>query len=172
MNININSLALALAVALLGLHPAAVAQSTATGGASATQASAQESADKAPAAEKSAAAESDAEGEPGELLGSLTKDEMDKVVEFGRVVGQAYACAKKEDRPEMLEDIRMIFNFIIQDIGTDAAFVYAALLGYGASEGPDSGSGGGDGKAKFDCAERLEQWTLVLDEFGLSEVGG
>ena len=96
-----------------------------------------------------------------DLVGSLTEEETSKVVRFGRGVGQAYTCAKPEDRPEMLEDIRMIFNFMNQDMGTDAAFVYAALVGYGSSE-----AGG-----TFDCSERLKQWAEILDQFGLSEVG-
>ena len=49
-----------------------------------------------------------AQDESTALVGSLTSEEMKKVVQFGRGVGQAYTCAKKEARPEMLEDIRLV----------------------------------------------------------------
>lgn len=99
--------------------------------------------------------------DPGEVIGSLTDEETQKVAKFGRGVGQAYTCAGEDEKVEMLEDIRMIFNFVSQDMGTDAAFLYATTVGYG------SGEEGGD----FDCAERLEQWADVRGQFGLTEDG-
>ena len=97
--------------------------------------------------------------DPGEVIGSLTDAETQKVAKFGRGVGQAYTCAGEDEKVEMLEDMRMIFNFVSQDMGTDAAFLYATATGYG------SGEKGGD----FNCEERLEQWADVRDQFDLTE---
>jgi hypothetical protein len=97
----------------------------------------------------------------GDIVGSLTEGETTKVGKFGKGVGQAYICADESARPEMLEDIRLIFNFVSQDMGTDAAFLYAIALGFGA----------GETAAGHDCAKLLTKWGEVREEFDLKEEG-
>lgn len=100
--------------------------------------------------------------EKEDIVGSLTEDETTKVGKFGKGVGQAYICADESARPEMIEDMRLIFNFVSQDMGTDAAFLYAIALGFGAGETADG----------LDCDKLLAKWGEVREEFDLKEEDG
>ena len=96
-----------------------------------------------------------------DVIGSLTREETAKVSVFGRSAGEAFLCVKDDDRAEMREDVRTIYNFVAQDMGTDAAFVYAVGVGQGTQSEA----------ASLDCAELLRRWTLARDRVGLTEVG-
>jgi len=96
-----------------------------------------------------------------DIVGSLTAGETTKVGTFGKGVGQAYICADESARPEMIEDMRLIFNFVSQDMGTDSAFLYAIALGFGAGETAEG----------LDCGKLLTKWAEVREDFDLTEEG-
>ena len=51
------------------------------------------------------------------VIGSLTTEEMGKAFDFGRGVGKTFLCVGEADQQEMKEDVRMVFNFVAQDMG-------------------------------------------------------
>ncbi len=61
----------------------------------------------------------------------------------------------------MKEDIRMVFNFVAQDMGTDAAYVFAVGVGSGASENAEG----------LDCEKLLSKWGASREALGLTEEG-
>jgi hypothetical protein len=65
------------------------------------------------------------------------------------------------DQQEMKEDIRMVFNFVAQDMGTDAAYVFAVGVGSGAHEKAEG----------LKCESLLSKWGESREAFGLTEEG-
>jgi hypothetical protein len=57
------------------------------------------------------------------------------------------------------EQSHYLFNLILQDMGSDLAFVYASGIGYGASLSKD----------KLDCPALLEQWEEIREDYELKE---
>ena len=92
-----------------------------------------------------------------DMVGSLTPDEVKKVAGFGRDVGHAYQCADEETRAEMKNDMRLVFDFIVQDMGSDTAFLYAVTVGYGGAETNED----------VDCEALAAEWQRVLKEFDI-----
>jgi hypothetical protein len=95
------------------------------------------------------------------VIGSLTAEEMGKSLNFGRGVGKTFLCVDEADQQEMKEDIRMVFNFISQDMGSDAAYVFAVGVGSGANEKAEG----------LNCEKLLTKWGKSLEAFGLTEEG-
>ena len=94
-------------------------------------------------------------------IGSLTAEEMGKSLDFGRGVGKTFLCVDEADQQEMKEDIRMVFNFVAQDMGTDAAYVFAVGVGSGARENAEG----------LNCEKLLTKWDESSESFGLTEEG-
>ncbi len=94
-------------------------------------------------------------------IGSLTAEEMGKAFDLGSGVGKSFLCVDEADQQEMKEDIRMVFNFVAQDMGTDAAYVFAVAVGSGAQEKAEG----------LDCEKLLTKWGESRESFGLTEEG-
>jgi hypothetical protein len=95
------------------------------------------------------------------VIGSLTEEEMGKALDFGMGVGKTFLCVDEADQQEMKEDIRMVFNFVAQDMGTDAAYVFAVGVGSGAHEKAEG----------LKCESLLSKWGESREAFGLTEEG-
>jgi hypothetical protein len=100
-----------------------------------------------------------AQAQDADIVGSLTEAETEKVGTFSRAVGQSYVCTDEADLAAMREDVRLIFNFITQDMGTDAAFLYAVGVGHGSRTD----------KALLECAKLLKDWQETREKFRLTE---
>jgi len=94
-------------------------------------------------------------------IGSLTTKEMGKAFNLGSGVGKSFLCVDEADQQEMKEDIRMVFNFISQDMGTDAAYVFAIGVGTGVKENAE----------ELDCEKLLTKWNDSREKLGLTEEG-
>ena len=68
-------------------------------------------------------------------------------------IGNAYACTGKEGRAQFKEESHLLFDLIVQDMGSDMAFLYATGIGYGSSLSKD----------KLDCPTLLKQREEILD---------
>ena len=95
------------------------------------------------------------------VIGSLTAEEMGKAFDFGRGVGKTFHCVGEADQQEMKEDVRMVFNFVAQDMGTDAAYVFAVGVGNGSNEKAEG----------LNCEKLLTKWGESRESFGLTEEG-
>ncbi|MEM8790396.1 MAG: hypothetical protein AAGE80_02165 [Pseudomonadota bacterium] len=78
---------------------------------------------------------------------------------FGLSVGQAYACTETAAQTDMREEAQVLFDVIIKDLGSNAAFTFAASAGYGAAME----------SASTDCPRLLDQWGATRVRFGLDE---
>ena len=94
-------------------------------------------------------------------IGSLTAEEMGKAFDLGSGVGKSFRCVDEADQQEMKEDIRMVFNFISQDMGSDAAYVFAIGVGTGVKENAE----------ELDCEKLLTKWNDSREKLGLTEEG-
>ncbi len=95
------------------------------------------------------------------LIGVLTAEEMERAFDFGVGVGKAFLCVGEADQQEMKEDVRMVFNFVAQDMGTDAAYVFAVGVGNGTNEKAEG----------LNCDNLLTEWGELRESFGLTEEG-
>lgn len=50
-----------------------------------------------------------------------------------------------------------LFDFIVQDVGSDLAFTHATAIGVGSREP----------KAGLDCPVRLKSWETICEDYGL-----
>jgi hypothetical protein len=80
-----------------------------------------------------------------------------KVRKLGLAIGNAYACTEKEKRQAFKGESHHLFDLILQDVGSDLAFVYATSLGYGSSLAT----------AKLDCPKLLKQWEELREDYEL-----
>ena len=72
-------------------------------------------------------------------------------------IGKAYACTAKEGQDTFKEESHHLFDLIVQDVGSDLAFVYATGIGMGSTVP----------KEKLDCPKMLKQWEEVRDDYDL-----
>ncbi len=72
-------------------------------------------------------------------------------------IGNAYACTEKEGQKAFKEEAHHLFDLILQDVGSDLAFVYASGIGYGSSLAKD----------KLDCPMLLKQWEGIREDYDL-----
>ena len=72
-------------------------------------------------------------------------------------IGNAYVCTGKEGRKQFKEESHHLFDLIIQDVGSDIAFVYATGIGAGSSIA----------KEKIDCPKLLKQWEEIREDYEL-----
>jgi hypothetical protein len=81
-----------------------------------------------------------------------------KVRDLSIAIGNAYVCTEKERQPAFKKESHLLFNLILQDVGSDLAFVYATGVGYGASLQ----------KEKLDCPLLLKQWEEFREDYELT----
>ncbi|MDF2233677.1 hypothetical protein P2H44_14040 [Albimonas sp. CAU 1670] len=81
----------------------------------------------------------------------------DKVRGLSIAIGNAYACTDEADRPTFKEEAHHLFDLILQDVGSDIAFLYATGLGYGSAVPA----------AEIDCPAMLEQWEGIRTDYDL-----
>ena len=84
-------------------------------------------------------------------------DMADKVRSLALAIGNAYACTPEDDRPAFKEEAHHLFDLILQDVGSDLAFLYATGLGYGSAVEA----------SEIDCPEMLEQWEGIRTDYDL-----
>jgi hypothetical protein len=82
-----------------------------------------------------------------------------KVREIGLAIGNAYVCTPEEERGLFKEESHHLFDLIVQDVGSDMAFLYATSLGYGGAAPAEA----------LDCPKLLEQWQGMREDYGLAE---
>lgn len=81
-----------------------------------------------------------------------------KVRDVAIAIGNAYVCIEKEGQQAFKKESHLLFNFILQDVGSDLAFVYATGIGYGSSLP----------KEKLDCPLLLKQWGEFREDYELT----
>lgn len=72
-------------------------------------------------------------------------------------IGNAYACTEKDKRQAFKGESHHLFDLILQDVGSDLAFVYATSLGYGSAVP----------KEKLECPKLLKQWEEIRADYEL-----
>ena len=72
-------------------------------------------------------------------------------------IGNAYVCTEKEGQKAFKEEAHHLFDLILQDRGSDLAFLYASGIGYGSSLAND----------KLDCPALLKQWEEIREDYEL-----
>lgn len=80
-----------------------------------------------------------------------------KVRGLGLSIGEAFACTGEKKREVFKEEAHHLFDLIIQDVGSDLAFTYAAALGVGSKEPKDG----------LDCPARLKNWEEIREDYEL-----
>ncbi len=82
--------------------------------------------------------------------------------EIALAVGNTYVCAEGDAAQAAHRDMtRQLFDHILQDTGSDSAFLFAVSVGYGASVAKD----------QLDCAKLQAQWQEMQSTFDLVEPG-
>lgn len=82
-----------------------------------------------------------------------------KMRTLGLDVGNAYACVAEDQQKAFRDKARHLFYHVLYDHGEDAAYDYAASVGFGAAR--DLGT--------IDCEQRLAYWAELTDTLGLEE---
>lgn len=93
--------------------------------------------------------------------GAVAEDKpgmREKVRALGIGIGNAYVCTEEADRAEFKEEAQYLFDLILQDVGSDMAYIYAVGLGYGSSVSID----------KLDCPDMLQQWQEIREDHELA----
>jgi hypothetical protein len=80
-----------------------------------------------------------------------------KVRALGTRIGNAYVCTEEKAQAQFEEEAALLFDLIIQDVGSDLAYVYAIGIGSGAQRS----------KKKLDCPALLKDWGEIRDDYEL-----
>lgn len=82
--------------------------------------------------------------------------------EIALAVGNTYVCAEGDEAQAAHRDMtRQLFDHILQDTGSNRAFLFAVSVGYGASVPKD----------QLDCEKLQAQWQEMQATFELLEPG-
>lgn len=82
--------------------------------------------------------------------------------EIALAVGNTYVCAEDDEARAAHRDMtRQLFDHILQDTGSNHAFLFAVSVGYGASVPKD----------QLDCEKLQAQWQEMQSTFDLVEPG-
>ena len=85
-----------------------------------------------------------------------------RIREIALAVGNTYVCIDGDEaRTAFRDQAQQLFDLVMQDVGSNRAFLYAVSVGYGASVP----------KAKLDCAKLESQWRTLRTTFALEEPG-
>lgn len=76
---------------------------------------------------------------------------------LGTRIGQAYVCTEEKARETFEEEAHLLFDLIVQDVGTDLAYVYALSIGKGAMWP----------KKRLDCPALLKDWKEIREDYEL-----
>ncbi|SFJ08091.1 hypothetical protein [Albimonas pacifica] len=80
-----------------------------------------------------------------------------KVRSLALAIGNAYACTPEDGRTTFKEEAHHLFDLIVQDVGSDLAFLYATGVGYGSAVEA----------SEIDCPAMLEQWEGIRTDYDL-----
>jgi hypothetical protein len=80
-----------------------------------------------------------------------------KVRRLALRIGHAYACADEKDRDEFKDEAHLLFDLIVQDVGSDLAYAYATAIGIGSAHP----------KEKLDCPALLKTWEEIREDYEL-----
>ena len=80
-----------------------------------------------------------------------------RVRHLGLDIGRAYACTDEKGRQSFKEETHLLFDLIVQDVGSDLAYTYATALGVG-SKTPKDG---------LDCPALLKKWEEIREDYEL-----
>jgi hypothetical protein len=72
-------------------------------------------------------------------------------------IGQAYACTDEKARGEFQEEAHLLFDLILQDVGSDLAYTYATTIGIGSTRS----------KKSLDCPALLKAWEEIREDYEL-----
>ena len=87
--------------------------------------------------------------------GSVARER--KVRALAVSIGNAYSCTAKSSQELFKQESHHLFDLIVQDVGSDLAFVYATGIGYGSALPKD----------KLDCPALLKQWEEIREDYEL-----
>ena len=80
-----------------------------------------------------------------------------RVRNLARSIGEAYACTNEAGRDVFKQEAHHLFDLIVQDVGSDLAYVYATQIGVGSAQP----------KQEIDCPKRLKQWEEIREDYEL-----
>ena len=80
-----------------------------------------------------------------------------RVRHLGLDIGRAYACTDEKGSQRFKEETHLLFDLMVQDVGSDLAFLYATSIGIGSTEP----------KEKLDCPTLLKRWEEVREDYEL-----
>jgi hypothetical protein len=80
-----------------------------------------------------------------------------KVRHLALRIGKAFACTDKKGRDEFKGEAHLLFDLIIQDVGSDIAYTYATGVGIGSAQP----------KEKLDCPAVLKTWEEIREDYQL-----
>ena len=72
-------------------------------------------------------------------------------------IGKAYACTDEKKREVFKEEAHLLFDLILQDVGSDLAYTYATGIGIGSTKS----------KKKLDCPAVLKTWKEIREDYEL-----
>ena len=80
-----------------------------------------------------------------------------KVRSLALRIGAAYACTDEKGREEFQDEAHLLFDLILQDVGSDLAYAYATGIGIGSTKS----------KKKLDCPAVLKTWKEIREDYEL-----
>jgi hypothetical protein len=80
-----------------------------------------------------------------------------KVRRLGMSIGEAYACTGEKERKVFEGEAHLLFDLIVQDVGSDLAYTYATALGVGSTKP----------KETLECPARLQNWEEIREDYEL-----
>jgi len=84
-----------------------------------------------------------------------------RVKRLGNTIGEAYVCTEEKKREKFEEEAHLLFDLIVQDVGSDLAYLYAVGVGSGSTLP----------KKRIDCPKRLKQWKEIREDYELKGDG-
>jgi len=82
-----------------------------------------------------------------------------KVRRLALRIGEAYVCTDEKARDDFQEEAHLLFDLILQDVGSDLAYTYATGIGIGSTKS----------KKKLDCPAALKTWKEIREDYELEE---
>jgi hypothetical protein len=80
-----------------------------------------------------------------------------KVRKLALRIGRAYACTDEKGRDEFKGEAHLLFDLIVQDVGSDLGYTYATAIGIGSAQP----------KEKLDCPKLLKNWQEIREDYQL-----
>lgn len=80
-----------------------------------------------------------------------------KVRRLALRIGEAYVCMDEKGRDEFQDEAHLLFDLILQDVGSDLAYTYATSIGIGSTKS----------KKKLDCPAVLKTWEEIREDYEL-----